>query len=810
MRSFMSRRESPPPQIFTLIRSSTTAIDVDKTIQHSGSFGDAVARCTNRHQGVTLLTARDQHNTSSFVMTGGALNNSNVITSIGLTVNAKAVADSTNFPDLAATPYVGWLVVSPSDTVSIATQSGGDQNEVAVLLSHIMKPNSWIAITLRGPTKSELRRTRNWIKHRREGAVTHYSNAPHALIASFIAGGDDRDEVDSMLGQIVSIIPGFDMDVKPMKSRQGVPLAITALVSLVAGVAADVKEHSLLLGAVTFGVLAVAGLATRYAPTANRLWGRRINRALESGQLPPPPRRLIPARSPKVTTVKNDDGTTRQVKRDGTYPLASSAMLLAPAMTVGIASPHAGTSTSVAKSRMPSARLLGDIGPLVGDANEDENDPNRIVAGTHIDANELYQGVFLHGAPGSGKTVAVQNLWAWHILERTAPSSKPGHPGALSTLIAFESKGEGAKVYRDWSTHFGHGCTLVEVGDPNSTAIDIVDPSLPPFERAQTFVSAMRYAFGEDAIQGLSSEALQKVLTAAMAFPPEAFATTDLVNPSFLDVAHALLGGFGDYEDAKAINAAMTTYYTRVDDRDPIKEVLGSALRGIGFLYGPSVTASVWRQNTSAPRNKINVLQLVPHWWSPSRKRGSWGQVLNGHLAVVINTGITSTGILVDETVSQTLSAMIAFSLREAIQRYCSNWQKDGRSVTIFADELAMLAPSSSEVIEWLRESGRSNGVRLILATQRPAQLKKNLRDSLRSFGTTMIFQQSDSQVIGEIISQLTMGGDEWSPADIQNMPQFHAILQTKSGGQSQPPVPIRALYWGNDYDRFQRDQGYA
>jgi hypothetical protein len=808
MKAFALRREPPPPQIFTLVRASASPYEVDKTIQHSGSFGDAVVRCTNRRRGVALLTSRDEHVTSSFIVTPGQSIDSTVVKGISLTVGAKAVEDHATFPDLAATPYVGWLNVTPSDSVSIATQQGGDQNEVAVLLSHIMRPRSWVAITLRGPTKSELRRTRNWMKHRREGSVTHYSNTPHSLIASFIAGGDDQDEVDSMLGQIVSIIPGFDMDVKPAKVRHGVPLVITTLVSVAAGIAADVKEHSLLIGLVAFGVLAVAGLATRYAPTSNRLWGRRINHALELGQLPPPPRRYIPSRSPRVNTVKETDGTVTQKKHEGTYPLAPGAMLLAPAMTVGIASPHAGTSTSVAKTRMPSAQLLGDIGPLVGDANHIEGD--RIVAGTHIDASELYQGVFLHGAPGSGKTVAIQNLWAWHILERTAPSGKPGRPGAQSTLIAFESKGEGARVYRDWSTHFGHGCTLVEVGDPNSPAIDIVDSSLPPFERAQAFVSAMRYAFGEDAIQNASGEALQKVLTAAMTFPPEAFATTDLVNPSFVDVAHALLGGFGDYEDAKAVAAAMTTYYTRVDDRDPNKEALGSALRGLGFLYGPSVTASVWRANTSAPRNKINVLQLVPHWWSPSRPRGPWSQILNGHLAVVINTGITSTGILVDETVSQTLSAMIAFSLKEAIQRYCSNWQYENRSVTIFADELAMLAPSSSEVIEWLREGGRSSGVRLILATQRPAQLKRNLRDSLRSFGTTMIFQQSDSQVISEIISQLTLGGDEWTPADIQNMPQFHAILQTKSGGQSQPPMSIQALYWANDYDKFQRDQGYA
>jgi hypothetical protein len=757
---------------------------------------------------VTLFTVRDQHNITSYVMTPGHGIKSHIVTELCSAIGAKALVPTEKIPDLGDVEYLGWLNTKPSESASVATQAGGDQTEVAIQLARNMQPGSWVALTLRAPSKAEIKRTREWFDYRRDGAVTHYSKSPNTVVASFMAGGSTQDEVDSLLKQIVSIIPGFDIEVEAGKHSRELPLIPSFLAGIVVGVGLDIGTHHWLYALAGLGVTLLAGWISRHAPTADRMWEREIDEALKHNELPRPRSRNVPPKSPVNKKVKQDDGTEREVKHGGTYPLAPSSLLLAPAMTIGLVSPQASAAAMVSETRMPSVALLEDIGPIVGDARPD--DSGTINAPVHFDSAESYQGVFIYGTPGSGKTVAVQNLWAWNTLERTRPSGKFGRPGAKNTIIAFESKGEGAAVYAEWSEAFGDHCVMIEVGDKNSPAIDLTDPKLPPKERAQFFVSAMKYAFGDDAIGDRSSETLQNVLTAAMSFPPEAFATTGMANPSFLDITHALLGGVGDYEDAKAVAAAMTTYYSRVDDSDPKKSVLGEAIKGLGFLYGSSVTVSAWRQNTEAPRNKINLLQQVAHWWSPSRPRGTWSDILVNHRAVVINTGITTSGVLVDESVSEKVAAMIAYALKGSIQRHCSNWQKEGRSVSIFADELALLAPSSAEVIEWLREYGRSYGVRLVLATQRPGQLQDQLRATLRGYGTTMIFQQNDPKIIAEAISDLTLGGEVWNSADISNMPRFHAILSATSGGQRQPPVSIQALYWANEYRQFAVDQGYV
>ncbi len=808
MRLAFAAKTAASTQVFTLARSSSATPERDEAIQRSGAFGRAVNDATGKGGTVTLLTVRDLHNITSYVLTPGQGIESHIVTTLCSAIGAKALVPAEKIPELGDVNYLGWLNARPSESASVATQSGGDQSEVAILLSRIMQPGSWVAMTLRTPTKGEIKNTREWFDYRRDGAVTHYSKSPNTVVASLIAGGASQSEVDTLLNQIVSVIPGFDVDVEAGKNHRGLPLVPSIIATLVVGAGAGVATHHWIEGLGAGVVILVGSWFSRHAPTANRTWEREIDEALKTNELPRPRTRNIPPRSPVNRKVKQDDGTEREVKHGGTYPLAASSLLLAPAMTIGLVSPHASAAAAVSETRMPSVALLDDIGPLVGDARPD--DSGTINAPAHLDAAESYQGVFIYGTPGSGKTVAVQNLWAWNTLERTRPSGKFGRPGAKNTIIAFESKGEGAAVYAEWSEAFGDHCVMIEVGDKNSPAIDLTDPKLPPKERAQFFVSAMKYAFGDDAIGDRSSETLQNVLTAAMSFPPEAFATTGMANPSFLDITHALLGGVGDYEDAKAVAAAMTTYYSRVDDSDPKKSVLGEAIKGLGFLYGSSVTVSAWRQNTEAPRNKINLLQQVAHWWSPSRPRGTWSDILVNHRAVVINTGITTSGVLVDESVSEKVAAMIAYALKGSIQRHCSNWQKEGRSVSIFADELALLAPSSAEVIEWLREYGRSYGVRLVLATQRPGQLQDQLRATLRGYGTTMIFQQNDPKIIAEAISDLTLGGEVWNSADISNMPRFHAILSATSGGQRQPPVSIQALYWANEYRQFAIDQGYV
>ncbi len=801
---------------FKLTRSSTTAPDRDSVAQRAGAFGDAVRSITRKGDCVTLISARDDHEVQTYVITPGQGSNSHVVTSLCSTLGAKAApideADE-RLLNFDGTPSVSFLVARPASTASFATQSGGEQNEVAILLSRLMQPGSWVAISLRAPSKSEIKRVRRWFDHRREaGSVAHYTNNPNALVATLYAGGTTDEEVATLLTQVMSVVPGFDIEAVPYSQAGRFPVSAAPLIGIVAGFASSFELHRTLYGVGIGFAAAIAAVILAKVPPSGMSTNRALRSSRQEGFLPEPAYRHIPPRRPVKRTKQLPNGGSKPVERAGSYPLAASSFLLGPAMTVGLASPHAGNVSGVADTEyrsVPSA-LLEDVGPLVAYADSQSGDAPRTPV--HLDAGELYGGVGALGQPGTGKTTLLHNLWAWHTLERVRPSGRENYPGRLDTLIAFESKGEGTSVYEHWSTSFGEKqLVIIEVADPTTPALHVVDPNLPPKERARQFVSAMKYAWEDSAIQGLSTETLTSVLTAAMACPPEVAAATAKLTDgdvSFMSIAHLLLGGGCSFEDAKQISSNITAVYVDMDEDDPRKPSLGSAVSGLNNLFGADVTQSRWSNNVASSRNKIDVLMAVPHWWSTARRHGSWSDALTGHAAVVVNSGVSRSGQILDEEVGSTIAAMTAYSLKIAIQQNCSGWEGQGKYVSIFADEIGVLVKSSSEVIEWLRAQGRSYGVRPFLACQWPEQLPPKVRSAFMSFANMFWFQQSNHEVIADAVARLSIGGGEWAGADIGNLEKFQAIIHATAGGRLLGPAPVRMAYWDNP-TKFAIEQGY-
>jgi hypothetical protein len=155
------------------------------------------------------------------------------------------------------------------------------------------------------------------------------------------------------------------------------------------------------------------------------------------------------------------------------------------------------------------------------------------------------------------------------------------------------------------------------------------------------------------------------------------------------------------------------------------------------------------------------------------------------------------------------MSAMLFFSLRSAIMRSCAGWQAAGRSVSVFVDELAVVARSSGEVVSWLRSQGRSYGVRTFLATQYLEQLAEDVRNALLSSETLVAYRQGAGSA-PRMAAQIAARSDGWSAADLTGLEQHTAVLLTVAGGQPQPPVPVRVAYWDDDPTRLAVDQGYA
>jgi len=777
---------------FKLVRAGAAAPAIEQVVTRSRSFAAALEPGSH----AVLLVNHSEHGTDSFLV-APAKSASKAASALAAAVGARA-EQCEELPSLSSTACLAVVRARPARHPSRNPQSGADPSELAALFARASQPGQWVAFAVRRPTEGEKTRSRRWWQHRLEGAQTHYHLDPNSLVASIYAGGDDRGELRSLVEQIVATIPGMDVETRavfPGNSRSAA--AILALLGVAGGWAAASYLHHTVLG-VLIGILLVlvgAGVASGMFKTpGTRLVAAIV--ALGVRAIPAPAQRFTPPRRPRKGHTK--DG--KEIDSPGDYPLSSKSFLFSPAMVVGLVSPQVGRESDVAVTAMrrPPAALLGDIGPMIGWAGEGAEP-------IHLDASQFWGCLAITGLAGSGKSSLLHALWGWHCLERTNPSGRPGWPGAKNSLVVIEPKPDGVPVWLRYSEAAGDNTIVVSLADPSTPALDFFATPGTDEQRAGAFVEAMVYAWPEGDIQGRSYESLTSVFEAALAFSDilqEPWHELGL--PGEADVvqaAHCLLGG---YDDDSAVSLAKGLAGMLSGPSDP----RAPALRKLGPLFGKSVTPSQRRTATEAARNKTKVLCEAGSWWSPSRERVTWEELLLNHFAVMLATGPTP-AYPVSDKLTDHISAMAAFTLRSAIMRVCAGWQAAGRSVSIFVDELATVARSSAEVAAWLRNQGRSYGVRTFFATQYAEQLPEEVRNALLSSETLLAYRQGASMA-QRIAALLATRGEGWSPADLTGLEQHTAILLTVVGGQPQPPVPVRIAYWDDDVQRFAADQGYT
>lgn len=809
-------------RIYRLARAG--GIDTNPTLfmQRAGTFASAATE----YGTATLLTRRSGTDMNGYLILNGKGTETSAALQLAQTVGARAEEEIMP-EDLGETPVIGTLTYQRSPAMR-ETQAGLDPTELPRLLANAMPAGTWVAVTLRKPGARERKFYTTWLANRLGTAIpTHHSVSPTAVAVTITAGGTSRDEVRALLHQVAAGMPGFDLDSEASfpgrfsKAAAGLPAGLALAAALIFGLPFAPDVAAALSGATGFlyglaAALAVIGglaLAGKIKSPDHRL---RVK--LDTASFPAPPVRggkPAPPRKERVVKTQhivNGDKVHRErviPASDGDYPMHRDVFLVGPSVIVGMVSPHAGaiSGEKVTRTRSVPPAMGQPIGPMLG---HESGTP------AYLSAHDAFSGTAVLGVPNSGKSLLIRSLFGWNCLERTRPSGKHGHPGRHNTLVAFESKGDGVDKYLSWAHTLGDKALAIDVSDPNSRAIDMFAVPGDNEARASFFTNAMVYAFGEQAIGDRSFATLTAVLTAALAINDDLLENMELTEAQSLNIqsgrspifyAYVLLGGYSD-QSGVDLAAGIKARATKLRERGTPSAELDQAYGAIAFLY-EGKTESARRTFLEAPRSKISQLLAIGSWWEPSRPKATWDMILEGHRSIIINTGSSPTGRILDDSQNQQISSLLMYSMQHAIKRVCSGWQEQHRYISIFADELSLLAGNSPEVLGWLRDQGRSFGVRPFLATQRPEQLPTLLRNNLLTYGTLISFAQSDVSTSNEIAANMGSAG-EWTQDDIQHLEPYHVLVRSHVEQRRQSAFIVKLPNFEADMAGYPATQGLA
>lgn len=848
----------------------TRAGDIDPNPSVFASRAQQWAQSTPT--GTILIAAKVGNSMRTYMVAPRSSGSSNAAVYVAQAVAAKAVpvtddAD-TDLSAILDTPAISMLSFETGAMMQRDPIVGADPAEISRQLSLALRDGEWVALSTRKPTKKENKRYREWLSMQLGTKnPNHASQNTNAVVVNIWAGAQDQNESDARAMNLAAALRGFDVPVVPKRvTRTGQVLrfasaafvgALVAAVGLVPSFVPELPEGFanlspvfLALGALIGGVglLGAVGTGVGLLPS----YAKRVRQDVARGVLPAPRERH--GRWHRPVDQHTDRRTGAIVPPVyGDYPLHENSFLHGAEIFVGVIAPHSGAdagSSGVAERKVTS-EMRECVGFRVG-----IND--RLP--TYLSAIDMRQSISIFGRRGSGKSHLTHGIFGWMSLDKAHPSGKRGYTGPQNTMIAFETKSSGgAQEYVDRTMHtlgitdsgkdmatLKRNANIYEVGlsknvpaaelepyrvdheeyaarvavkgaiplridiaNPDGIGIDVFDlPGFTVRERAEFVTSALKYVYGESSIQGHSTEVLDDIFAAAFSVDAAIAAQIDRVETdrSPFYYASILLGSRGD-DLAVALATEIRSEAARRGDDSP---ELADASENLD-KYFVGVTQAKRQTSMEAPRNKVKNLLSMEQWWS-RKQRYSWKTLIDNNVSVVVNTA-SYTGpnaANVSDGITEAMGQFLLFSLKQSIERNCDGNAYREKFVTIFSDELSMLASDSSDVITWLQDKGRSFGVICVFASQRVEQLTPEVQKAVLGFGTVVLMNQQDVDIARKLVALLSFGGNEWSEGDIINLEPHHAIIRTLFEDRSVPPFNVAIDdYFAPDYD-FAALNGYA
>lgn len=641
------------------------------------------------------------------------------------------------------------------------------------------------------------------------GATHPWLESRGSLCRAVIYAGAEDSETAQELVNVGPMLPHYESTLKSQLITDRWPSGQYPIFGVVAGalvaVAAFFAGHHHTLVELGVGVAIASGAAYVLAATNLLRLSEHASKAwLLNGMGPIPPRPVLSwkrglhggaQRAGNENAPAKDEWHPHRIVRRLLVLTAEQASVIAalPPTTSTMAQTTGARAVSapVEVRNAPGARIGYDTegwGCQVPDANRTG-------------------GLIVIGDPGHGKSSLLLSIFGSDLLRRSRRYTQLGEIKQCG--IWLETKGEGASRTLAIARQVGYderSICLVDVTSPNGVQLDLIDEN-DPFGSAEALAEAMRYAFPARSIMDDSEETLKLTLALAITIPTEVLiAAGEDPDQGVMSIAHKLIGGDPVTGASERILAAVSNFLGG-QDGEPLPDDGGWDTEVAGAAEPPRADAGMVtplaiayrgyqskirskRADTesvfSAPRNKVSKLLVAESLWrkTPGRPKVTFRQMLENKMVVVINFG--GERAFPDELRAR-LGAMTTYLLWQAIKQTCDNWDYQGNSVTIYADELADIAgaggDAEADAVRLMFDGGRSRGVWPTFATQRLAQIPESTKSAALSANAKVYLRQENhTEAEAAVLDLVGRDSATFVEDDIRRLPKMNGIARIHVG----------------------------